>query len=26
MHLWLATSTADASAPDAGRTQAARLQ
>ena len=26
MHLWLATSTADASASDAGRTQAARLQ
>ena len=26
MHLWLATSTAGASASDAGRTQAARLQ
>src|SRR5271157_5834227 len=26
MHLWLATSTGDASASDAGRTQAAKLQ
>ena len=26
MHLWLATSTGDASASDAGRTQSAKLQ